>query len=876
MIIKLLKLNFLIFNIKIKKTFFETMSQTKFAEYIDNIIAKSDKDGSSNFLYEIIVNTNESINDISKNSDTIPACQIIYNIDMGKLIENGSIPVPGLEVIECKLFKNDEAKIEYRKCLTPIIDGITLYYYTAKVTLSEEIYYVKVLFYSVCVLMLTEYNLCNNVYIKSIFERHISAYNHTTAYYKNVYNYRLDMYNKIISQKELYNLGPYLTKEMSQSVLNMYTKLRDYQIHNVNHVLHYEHKPYTDIILPNIINIFNNGIIYDRYYNKVVILNDLKLVRFKGCVIADEPGIGKTLEMLTVCKLNPVPTLIVVSDLLKLASHWETQICIHFQNPEELLSYITIISMTECSKMSIKDINKYKRIIIDEAHLIYTKPDNDTKELEEVRDKLFINLTSTDCEYKWLVTGTPFTQNDHILKIIKLLIDDKSSTSKLEIRHPSSLNNRIYDNLITKLFRRNIRENLIDELHLPEITFEKVILKLSKTESNILESLLAANYNGITTIDFTKKISNNIDLDMLRRCCSMVISALFRYSNLDSSIITVTSDQIKEMFLVKCKTEYEQHNDRLTSYMNILQNLETMKLNKIQEIENSQIPKGMTVSGYKAMIRAKQQVPENNTVSPELLKEINGIEHNISHYNSLIINQRQVVDSSKAVYDRYNTLVTVIEGAASRSTDDMFSERINESDECPICMCPYSPEIAIYKCDHFFCAMCSDQLRKSGTYSCPMCRTKVSDDEIIIVQNKKDAVSYGTKIDYLLKILKKSSEDEKIILMTQFDNSINVIERILNSQGFIAVVMNSFSDLEKFKSSGKILILSATSQSAGLDLSFASTMIMLEPPNGDYSFRKDLVKQIVGRIYRIGQTKPVKVITLIAEKTIEEMLAIDL
>lgn len=873
-------MNFKIFNIKSKKSFFELilqkMSQTNFADYIDNIIAKSDKDGSSNFLYEIIVNTNEAITDISKNANTIPACQIIYNIDMRKLIENGTIPVTGLELVEFKLFKNDEAKAEYKKSVTPIIDGITLYYYTAKVTINEEIYYVKVLFYSVSVLMLTEYNVCNNVYIKSIFERHISAYNHTIAYYKNVYNYRLDLYNQVISQKELYNLGPYLTKDMTPNILNMYTKLRDYQIHNVNHILHYENNPQTDIVIPNIINMFDNGIIYDRYYNKVINVRDLPLVKFKGCVIADEPGIGKTLEMLTVCKLNPVPTLIIVPDDLKLASHWKTQICIHFEQPEELLSYITIVSMTECSKMLITDINKYKRIIIDEAHLIYTKPDNDTKEFESVRDKLFINLTSTDCEYKWLVTGTPFTQTDSILKIVKLLIDDKSTTSKFEIRHPSALHNRVYDNLITKLFRRNIRENLIDELHLPEITFEKVMLKLSKTEADILESLLAANYNGNTIIDFTKKTSNNIDLDMLRRCCSMLISALFRYTNLDGSMISITTDQVKAMFLNKCKTDYENNNERLTSYMDILQNLESMKLQKLEEIEHSNIPKGMTLAGYKAMVRAKQQVPETKEVNPELLKEIDGIEHNISHYNNLIVQQKQLVDSSKAVYDRYHTLVTVIEGAASRSTDDMFSEKINEHDECPICMCPYSPEIAIYKCDHFFCAMCSDQLRKSGTDSCPMCRTKVSDDEIIIVQNKKSVVSYGTKIDYILKILKKLPEDEKIILMTQFDNSIKVIEKIFNSQGFESIVMNSFSDLERFKSSGKILILSATSQSAGLDLSFASTMIMLEPPNGDYSFRKDLIKQIVGRIYRIGQTKPVKVITLIAEKTIEEMLAIDL
>ena len=358
----------------------------------------------------------------------------------------------------------------------------------------------------------------------------------------------------------------------------------------------------------------------------------------------------------------------------------------------------------------------------------------------------------------------------------------------------------------------------------------------------------------------------------------MVISALFRHTSLDSNIITITTDQVKSMFLNECKQKYEFDKERLESYKIILDQFEIKKQEKETEIERHRIGcnSNISMAGLKAISRSKQNQQENsNSINLSDLHELDSITQNIHHYKQLITSQLQIVESSKAVLDRYTTLVTVIEGATSRETDK-YIEQINENDECPICMCPFAPEIMIYKCNHIFCVLCCDQLRKTGTDTCPICRTKVSNEEIIIVQNKKSIKSYGTKIDYILKILKKTQENEKIIIMTQFDNSIKIIQNIFNKNGFSTVIMNDYKDLQIFKNSAKILILSATSQSAGLDLSFASTMIMLEPPNGDYSFRKDLVKQIVGRIYRIGQTKAVKVITLIAEKTIEEQLSIDI
>jgi SNF2 family DNA or RNA helicase len=74
----------------------------------------------------------------------------------------------------------------------------------------------------------------------------------------------------------------------------------------------------------------------------------------------------------------------------------------------------------------------------------------------------------------------------------------------------------------------------------------------------------------------------------------------------------------------------------------------------------------------------------------------------------------------------------------------------------------------------------------------------------------------------------------------------------------------------------KVIILSSLNQPSGIDLSFVSNIIILEPPNGEFSFRRDMERQIIGRILRINQTKPVTVTRLVIEDSIEMQLYVDL
>ena len=79
------------------------------------------------------------------------------------------------------------------------------------------------------------------------------------------------------------------------------------------------------------------------------------------------------------------------------------------------------------------------------------------------------------------------------------------------------------------------------------------------------------------------------------------------------------------------------------------------------------------------------------------------------------------------------------------------------------------------------------------------------------------------------------------------------------------------SQIDEFRnnSSKRVLIISSVKNASGIDLSFVSNIVMFEPIIGDTLYLMDIEKQIIGRIYRIGQTKDINVYRFIVKDTIE-------
>ena len=195
----------------------------------------------------------------------------------------------------------------------------------------------------------------------------------------------------------------------------------------------------------------------------------------------------------------------------------------------------------------------------------------------------------------------------------------------------------------------------------------------------------------------------------------------------------------------------------------------------------------------------------------------------------------------------------------------MFYKSNIEESECPICFDVISENRYITKCGHLFCYECIfEALKHNG--KCPICRTHTKFSEGYKIVKTKHV--YSSKISKLLNIL--TSLDGKVIVYTQFDDLRFKLCEKLTSQGIPSML---FTTLEETRESDKkVFIMSSKSMSSGLDLSFINNLVIFEPFGDDPTVVKHIEKQLIGRLFRISQEKPVDVFKLILKNTIEQEL----
>ena len=141
---------------------------------------------------------------------------------------------------------------------------------------------------------------------------------------------------------------------------------------------------------------------------------------------------------------------------------------------------------------------------------------------------------------------------------------------------------------------------------------------------------------------------------------------------------------------------------------------------------------------------------------------------------------------------------------------------------------------------------------------CPHCRGPINKEDIVIVSCITE-INNSSKIYELLKIINDGS---RYIIFTQFDKVINKIQKYLTQNNITSNFLESYSEEQ-------VLLLSSHQNAEGIDLSHFDKMIIFEPFDINV-YSKEVEKQLIARIHRIGRTKPVEVYRFITEGTVEE------
>lgn len=141
-------------------------------------------------------------------------------------------------------------------------------------------------------------------------------------------------------------------------------------------------------------------------------------------------------------------------------------------------------------------------------------------------------------------------------------------------------------------------------------------------------------------------------------------------------------------------------------------------------------------------------------------------------------------------------------------------------------------------------------------------------------KNRHDMLS-SAKFNKIKQIIRDAPTDDKILVFSQWTHSLEVLEVHLRLNGAAYLKYNGDQDISEknhviseFKTGKtRILLMSLTSGSVGLDLSCANHVIIM-----DSWWNQALEEQAIDRVYRIGQKKKVEVHRLYMKGTIEEWM----
>ncbi|KAF7281635.1 hypothetical protein GWI33_004494 [Rhynchophorus ferrugineus] len=211
-------------------------------------------------------------------------------------------------------------------------------------------------------------------------------------------------------------------------------------------------------------------------------------------------------------------------------------------------------------------------------------------------------------------------------------------------------------------------------------------------------------------------------------------------------------------------------------------------------------------------------------------------------------------------------------------------------DPCPVCRGPLVNTWAILSCAHTFCLECFQKLldKSSISIQCCVCRFVQSIQEVAYIGNGKNSAenteenipivgNYSRKVEDVVRLLlklKNADSQVKVLLFSTWSVVLKLLKRALEENHVKAELADSSSTFEKrietFKDPIRkitVLLLPLRLGSKGLNLIEATHVILLEPvlnPADEL--------QAIGRIHRIGQTKPTVVHKFLVRNTVEESL----
>lgn len=624
---------------------------------------------------------------------------------------------------------------------------------------------------------------------------------------------------------------------------------------------------------------------------------------FYGGCLCNSPGLGKTLEVLTLCCLYPSLNLIIVPE--HLYEHWIFEYKKHIKdgfmnlvlyksgsiNLKKYADKPTIVLIT------YEKLEKYKqllsinftRLIIDEFHEFFDK-----------KDKTYPLIYDVKSQYKWAITGTPLINSSMINHILNFIVKNK-------ITNPLISKYKAYIDIFCEMFRKNTKESVEQELALPKINENIYVLKLSEFEKTMYDSLsMCKDDDVLITRQMAFCINPNLYFQDENRICE-------KYQNvniLEAQIINMHQSDYEKIFkkiiekkinFMKLKKDNSMTNYDILTIYDIVVN-KKMDYSKVKDILNRFYKGEIKFKGKSIKIDEEKDEIVNKIWDKYLKEKINNqyiLSVPFSHHEIDVINDIKQSDDElnsikqKMVYfEQQMKLINNKTKKIKRKTDDDEDEDIEyvqigdnkDSDEnitCSICLGEIDDDFTLVQCGHAYCTLCLKTILMQNPDQCPQCKFSLKNTilytpkfNVILNREMTEMIKkYGTKIAHLINICKKELSYGKTIIYCDSPSLINNLVQFLIDNDIAAVTPTADKSIleiiNEFKTIKQVLVLSSEFNASGLNLQFATSIIILQPIRGDYARIRQIENQIIGRLHRIGQTKEINLIRLIIKDSIE-------
>lgn len=676
--------------------------------------------------------------------------------------------------------------------------------------------------------------------LREIMARHNKIYN-------NLINSSIDE-NVTIKEKIFNNCAQYMNQLLIEQPTYLNTKLHVYQKANIRWMIETESNPKKfNLSESPTINI-NMKYHYNINTNKFVDNCDkssVKEIYLNGGCISDDVGLGKTIQSITLYLENAAPTLVIVPE--HLLQHWKNEIKKHlnfelsyqvYENGQLINS--NLVFATHEQLLESSELTKYVwyRVMVDEYHELLTKD-----------IKILNNLYQINTHNRWAVTATPFTDFRIIHSLLQFVCKHKFKDTRIG-------KFKDYLDYFALFFRRNTKESIKQELVMPHITNNKYYIDFSALEKSY--------YIGTM---ISESETNEGKLKLRQFCINPNIS---EDVNTEEEYITIEDLQPKII------SYYNENIDKHKKDLYEIFDKYRKNWNSKFEDDNIIIDEQSFFKNYnyKCYLKYFLTLPLENTIKNEYEK----LEKQIELYNASI--------------ERIMTTAEKVKSTIQTSENEMSDDEDDDDEHiCGVCLSSLKDidnDMTMLTCGHIYCLDCFKTIQHVGRSGgkCQQCQVSLNNLKIfnIVKKNMKrtefrDLINkYGTKITLLLKLF---AEEEvykrKTIIYCSWDKCLSFLNTVMSEFGHTTVYPNRtnlYNEINRFENdeSCKVLLLSSDFNASGLNIVSAKNIILLNPIDGNYSYRKQITNQIIGRVHRIGQTSDVLFSEIIIKDTVESKL----